>query len=323
MNGRWAGWSVVGALLIVAAVLTEPVLVGLSTYTPFAHLVALRPALALGGMLAALAVLLCALMVNHRGEDRPTRLSAALAILVLFTSANAGIVLARGASAPAALPEDKLPGDIDVLAFNTLDTIDGPVAIRDLIAEHDPDVVMLPETQTPDAEAIAGTEFDVFMGIGRPGGSAPTGLLVSADLGEYQHVEGPDTEYGLVGAEPTSGSGPVFYAVHIASPVAERMQLWRDELDLVTDICDQRTQVIMAGDYNSTIDHAPLRDTTCLNASVGTRSVGTWPTALPSLLGTPIDHIFADRTAFTAAGSAVVELPGSDHRALLARLRPA
>lgn len=319
---RWAGWTVVGLLVVLCALLLDPAVVGLSTYEPVAHLVAIRGWLVLGAGLTAAALLGCAAMVRRRGEHRPHRLLAATVALALFAGANLGLLWSRGLTAPEALAADKGAGELDVLALNTYNTSDGPAAVAELIAEHEPDVVTLPETEHAAAVQIAGDDYQVFMGVGGPGGSAPTALLVSPSLGAYERIDGPDTEYGMVGATPVDGNGPTLYGVHTASPVGERMALWRDELELVMGICDQTANIIMAGDFNATIDHAPLRDASCANGSAGSGGVGTWPVALPAFLGSPIDHVFSDPAAWEPIGSAVVELPRADHRGLLVRLRP-
>jgi endonuclease/exonuclease/phosphatase (EEP) superfamily protein YafD len=314
------GWSVVGLLVVGSTMLTDPSLLGLSTYQPIAHLVAMRGWLALGGFLLAAVLLGCALLVRHRAEHRPTRLAVGFLVLALFASVNVGLLWSRGVSAPESLPDDKRPGDVDVLVFNTFNAVDGPAAIADLVERDQPDVVVLSETLRHDAQLIGGGRFEVFMGLGNPRGSAPTALLVATSMGGYQRIDGPDTEYGIVGAAPLDGDGPVLYAVHIVSPISDRMQLWRDELDLVMGICDDTAGIIMAGDFNATVDHAPLRSTSCVDGSVGSGGVGTWPAGLPPLLGSPIDHVFADPATWTPVASAVLALPASDHRAVLVRL---
>lgn len=310
-------------MLIAAAALTlDPAVVGLSTYTPVAHLVALRGALALGLVLVAAALGMCALLVRHRGEDRPTRLTLVCGVLTLVATLHVGVLVSRGPSASAALPDDKGPGEIDVLALNTYGAVDGAAAIAKVLAEHRADVVVLSEIRLGSALQVAGDDYAVHLGIGRAGRSAPTALLVAGSMGEYEPIDGPELEYGLVGAAPVSGDGPTLYAVHVASPVGRRMQLWRDELELVMGLCAETTNVIIAGDYNATVDHAPLRETSCVDGSVGSGGVGTWPAGLPAALGTPIDHVFTDPGSWTPIASAVITLPETDHRGVLVRLSP-
>lgn len=332
----WIGWSVLGVVVVAAVLSLDPAIVGLSTRTPIAHLIAMRGWLGLGSLLAAAGCLLCALMVRKRGESRPVRLSIAFIALLVVGATHLSVLANRGLTTEEALPDDKQSADVDVLAFNTFDTADGEQVIAELIAQHAPDVVMLSEIREGAAGRIAGDDYQVFVGSGQPGGSAPTALLVAHSFGEYERIDGPDSLYGLVGAHPVSADAatenaaadgdsnlPILYAVHAASPAAERMPVWRAELDMLMDICESTSGIIMGGDFNATVDHAPLRDTACLNGTIGAGGFGTWPSGLPGLLGTPIDHIFTDPQTWQPVASAVTDLPGSDHRAILVRFRPA
>ena len=71
--------------------------------------------------------------------------------------------------------------------------------------------------------------------------------------------------------------------------------------------------MILAGDFNATLDHMAglgvdggdaRRAATTPRARPATRAVGTWPTALPALLGAPIDHVHGDAGTGRSTGSA-------------------
>ena len=110
------------------------------------------------------------------------------------------------------------------------------------------------------------------------------------------------------------------------------MQHWREDLNWLQNAC-VGGNVIMAGDFNSTIDHfaglATAPDAAigeCLDAAVTTdnAAVGTWPAAIPALLGAPIDHVMSTAN-WHATGMRVIETQddsGSDHRPVLAQLTP-
>src|SRR5690606_24064768 len=91
--------------------------------------------------------------------------------------------------------------------------------------------------------------------------TASTALLVSAALGEYVRTPGPDTSLGSVRAEPATGVGPVLVAVHPSPPTGDRHERWLADLAKVTSLCRPRTApgLIVGGDLNATVDHAPLR----------------------------------------------------------------
>ena len=79
----------------------------------------------------------------------------------------------------------------------------------------------------------------------------------------------------------------------------------------------------MAGDFNATLDNGPLRAALggCVSAASGLDAlVGTFPSSLPRWFGIQIDHVFVPRGT-TTLDFAVHDLPGSDHRAVVARLR--
>src|SRR5207245_2790152 len=75
---------------------------------------------------------------------------------------------------------------------------------------------------------------------------------------------------------------------------------WRAGLAWAAARCSERN-VLMAGDFNATLDHFAGLGTgsgtlrTCRDGALATRNaaVGTWPTSMPALIGTPIDHVLA------------------------------
>ena len=135
-------------------------------------------------------------------------------------------------------------------------------------------------------------------------------------------------------AQPTarldlpSGQSVQLVCVHSRPPKApwsrDAVARWRDALSMLPPPGD--TPVILAGDFNATLDHAQLRrllrlghHDTALQA--GTALIPTWRPyrpGCPALL--TIDHILIDPRCAVRATS-VHRLPGSDHRALYARLR--
>lgn len=131
-------------------------------------------------------------------------------------------------------------------------------------------------------------------------------------------------------ARPADGTGPTLVAAHAAPPFF--MGDWSAGLAWIAERCSE-PDVIVAGDFNATLDHfAGLREPgadvgACRDGALasGSGAVGTWPSNLPVLLGTPIDHVVASQTWEITGFHVVMELDGqgSDHRALLTRLRPA
>ncbi|MCU1583401.1 MAG: endonuclease/exonuclease/phosphatase family protein, partial [Microbacteriaceae bacterium] len=104
------------------------------------------------------------------------------------------------------------------------------------------------------------------------------------------------------------------------------------DLAWLNTICESKN-VIVAGDFNSTLDHlaglgADASHTlgNCTDAALktGNAAVGTWPTAIPALLGAPIDHVMVTDD-WRVTGMRVVQnldTAGCDHRPIVVQLQP-
>ena len=82
--------------------------------------------------------------------------------------------------------------------------------------------------------------------------------------------------------------------------------------------------LIVAGDFNATRDHAPLRNLGgCISAGeqAGIGGLATWPSSTgTTLLGATIDHVLVNGTAWEGKKGRVVTIPGTDHRAVVVQL---
>lgn len=116
-------------------------------------------------------------------------------------------------------------------------------------------------------------------------------------------------------------------AVHPLPPKPEYLPGWRRELGRLRVYAAHRsdTPTLMAGDFNSSQDHAAfrrvldtgMRDTGLL---LGSSRTPTWsPGGLTAPLGPQIDHVLASGD-FRPRSLRFLALKGSDHRALLAEL---
>jgi len=324
--------ALAAALLIVC----WPQLLGLEGTLGVAQLVSLRGMAALVAILLAVLLTLFALL-SHRAR----RFFAGLAVLLLgFAVVSTGVLAVRGFTGGAF--QTVADGDLVVLSWNTLGDAPGAEAIAELATAHDADVVALPETSHEAGEAVRA----LLAASGRPmqlvelqldqiSKARSTVLLISTALGEYRRDDSVGTTPTLpsVVAVPVDGTGPTIVAAHPVSPITAEMGNWRDGLDWLAERCaDPGADVIVAGDLNSTLDHwagrgsdvglASCRD---VARAVGSAAVGTWPTMLPPLLGAPIDHVLAT-DSWQAVGFRVIESSdgaGSDHRPVVAQLRPA
>lgn len=337
MLPRTLGWAFVLGTAALAAVLLWPQAFGLQNQWIAAHVVALRGAAALCAAVASVLFVVLALGRSAR------RFGAAMAaILMLFAVGNAAVLAVRGVGAggaPAAAASDS----VTVLSWNTLGEVPDAATIADLALAEGADVVVLPETTAPLGEQVAIAMRDG----GRPmwvhtqffdqvAKARSTTLLISPDLGDYQVVSaaapgppGNTNTLPTVVADPVSGTGPRIVAVHAVAPIRWELRNWRSDLDWLAEQCTGE-DVIMAGDFNATVDHFAGRGTDggdlgrCSDAAAagGAGGLGTWPTGVPPLLGSPIDHVMST-PAWTVEGVRVIEGlddAGSDHRPVVATL---
>ena len=336
------------AALGVLTVFAWPQLLGLQNADIVAHAVSLR------GLAVVVAVALLGLLTVVFLLARSMRgtIGVLMVALLLFGAVNVGVLVNRGlgfeTATAAAAATAEVPGDggasITVLSWNTLGDAPGAEAIAALAVDEGADVVTLPETTEDTGVLVA----EAMRAAGRPmwmhtvafdlvSKARSTTLLISPDLGDYAVTSAPES--GAPGntavlpsvvAVPVDGTGPTIVAVHAVAPIQRQMDNWRDDLDWLAGQCSG-TDVIMAGDFNATLDHLGqgVSETgaalgRCRDAALqaGTAGVGTWPAWAPSLLGSPIDHVLATNN-WKVDSVRVIESEddsGSDHRPLVATL---
>lgn len=321
--------AVAAALLVVA----WPQLFGLQRTPLVAHAVSLR------ALAASIAVGLLLLIVVVAMFARGFRsLAASLSVmLVAFVLINAAVLSTRGFGGQPVV--EAQAGELTVLTWNTLGPATEPEAIAKLALEVRADIVTLPETTLETATQVA-----VLM---REGGrpmwantlaynddlpAQSTSLLTSTELGQYDYDSlAPSTAVlPTMVATPRSGNGPTIVAVHAVAPLPHQFDNWRADLQLLAHFCAGEN-IIMAGDFNATLDHLTGLGAqpgfalgNCTDAAMqgGSAALGTWPTRLPAILGTPIDHVMATSDWSVTAVQVIQSLDesGSDHRPLVATL---
>lgn len=334
---RLLGLLITVLTAIAVAILTWPQFFRLERTFPIAQIVSLRAVtVVLLAVLGMLFLLLCL--------ARPLRAFAGTMAAIAFVGAVAGggILIARGVGS-GGLPETT-EASVRVMTWNTAGgAADAETIARTAVAMQ-ADIVSLPET-TEDvgiAVAVAMRDLGAPMWVHNEnyeGWDANwTSVLISPDLGDYAVVESTvdgttnTSEVPSVVAMPVDGNGPIVVAVHAVAPRQAYMADWRSDLQWLADQC-ATDSVIMAGDFNATLDHmanlgvggADLGRCHDGAAATGTGGVGTWTTSVPSLLGTPIDHVLST-SGWVATGSVVLtslDASGSDHRPLVVQLEPA
>jgi endonuclease/exonuclease/phosphatase (EEP) superfamily protein YafD len=281
---------------------------------PLVPVIAFTPYAAAGSVLpAALAVVL---------RRWPAAGVAALTSATLL----AGVV-------PRALPgADAAPGRprLRVLTANLLAGAADPATIVDLVRREGVDLLALQE-YTPVAEAaLAGLGLGDLLPhrVTNPiAGTAGSALYARHPLREtgVRHNTGGFTQaYATV---DVPGAGPLYVeSVHPAAPYSLAvLDAWRADLAAQTPASPDGPVRVLAGDFNATLDHAPLRrllDTGYRDAAAtaGAGLVGTWgPYDGDPIPPVTIDHVLADRRVGIVSVS-VYPVPGSGHRAVLAVL---
>ena len=336
---RLTGILVTVLCAIASAVLTWPAFFRLERVYPVAQIVSFRGIVAAAFAIAVVVGLLLALI-------RPIRvLALSLTVVAAIAAvANGAILAGRGGLGTDALPA-KTDSAVRVMTWNTAGPATSPETIAKIAVAMDADIVALPETTIETGERVAIAMRDLGHRMWAHHAQDPstewdagsTTLLISPDMGEYAVIESSldgtsntSTVPSAV-AMPTDGDGPIVVAAHAVAPRPSYMQEWRDDLQWLADQC-ATANVIMAGDFNATVDHMSALGVgggtlgLCRDSAVasGNGAIGTWSVGMPAVLGTPIDHVMTS-SKWEATGSLVLRSmddSGSDHRPLIVQLEP-
>jgi endonuclease/exonuclease/phosphatase (EEP) superfamily protein YafD len=301
---------------VLAAVLVVPDVLRLDRISPFSQLVAFRPVLASAA--AVVAVVLGLLAISFR----PLWPFAAVLGVVVAIAAVLVVPRTIRTSAPAQGRQ------YTVLAFNAYVGRADVYALAELIQTERPDLVALPETGArfrarlaPLVRPLGYRILTADDGSGREV-RGMTALAAGA-LGDVQTCAPNGTSYPHVEVRGGALRDLRFVGVHLAPPRAPTVARWRSDLAALARWCSGDSPVIIAGDLNATLDHSALREAMrgCSDAAAqrGAGLIGTWPSNRPRWLGPQIDHVLVT-DGISAQSFDVIDIPGSDHRAILTRL---
>lgn len=115
--------------------------------------------------------------------------------------------------------------------------------------------------------------------------------------------------------------------VHTRAPVGVGLPKWRSDLETLARLVARPGNVVLAGDFNASYDHAEFRRVLQGNGqpmvdvgmAQGSRLVPTWPMADYALPGITIDHLVTSPSV-RSADYTVHRVPGTDHAAIMATL---
>ncbi|GEL25895.1 endonuclease [Pseudonocardia sulfidoxydans NBRC 16205] len=313
----WVRFAVAAALTVLAVLVALPDrLWGLDRVAPFAQIVAFRPYVVVAVGLLGLVFLVATVFRR--------RLWPVAAGLLAVAVAGTAIVAPRLVADP---PPPAGASTLTVLAFNVWEGRATPAALADVIRTERPDLVSLPEAGIRFGDRIAplvaplGYRVQSSTGRGVPDVAGVT-VLVADSVGPVTVTVGTSMEIPYL--EVTGGRLDAlrFAAVHPRSPLPDRLDVWAADLSRLGTWCAGGGPAIVAGDLNATFDHSVLRDAArgCGDAAEQ-RGQGLTPTWGPwgRTLGPQIDHVLAT-SGITAESVRFLDLPGSDHRAVLTRL---
>lgn len=230
---------------------------------------------------------------------------------------------------PAAPISDAAQGAPKVTVYSHNVLFDNPVPeqLWSDIAERDADVVMLQELSINDLKALEKTEaYDKYAFRFTKATTSTDGLAI------WSKYPLADTELVTSAGFPqmratieVDGKHVVLWCVHTMAPVAG-VDDWKADFSTLTKRVEKEDgHVVMAGDFNATMDHAPLRkliddaSLTDVHTDLGKGSLHTWPVddGFARRLGglVRIDHgLVSDNVTPLHGGAA--NGAGSDHRSI-------
>ena len=220
-----------------------------------------------------------------------------------------------------------------ILTANLLAGRGSADALAELAARKDADVVFVQELTDGAAGRLHRAGLSAFLPHTTGPGTSP-GRLGSTIYSRFPllaaaaPVAGPSAARATARLTLPTGQVVRLICVHAQppkppwSPAATAR--WRGQLSALPP--PGADPVILAGDFNSTVDHAAFRRLLALGYADAAGQVGrglalTWgprPHLPPALLA--IDHVLVSRPCAVLATSTHV-LPGSDHRAVYAEVR--
>ncbi|MDN3297718.1 endonuclease/exonuclease/phosphatase family protein [Streptomyces ficellus] len=307
---RAAAWAA-GLLLVVPTVVGGCRLIGTDAVTPVPQLLALLPWLAVPAGLALLLAL----------PARRAPLTGWAAVVLAVTVWSVRPYGPEGTRA-----EGPVTAELRVLTANVeFGGATEPLAAA--VRRERPDLVFVSECDPHCAEALAtGTGYRYGAHVAAAG-SAGSVILGARPLTARPAL--PGTTLGMPGATARLGGKDVtLQLAHPMPPLPGHTGTWKRELARLSDFAaaHKGRSVILAGDFNATQDHAAFRsvlDSGALHDAArlaGAARTGTWPQgARPVPPYAQIDHVLVSAD-FSVRGVRFLDLPRTDHRALLVDL---
>jgi endonuclease/exonuclease/phosphatase (EEP) superfamily protein YafD len=260
-------------------------------------------------------------------------LAIALALRRWAVAAIAGIsaVALATAVAPRALggPQTALANGqtLSLMTVNLRYGHGDPATVLRLARQHHVDVLSLQELTPAAARRIdaagARTRYP-YRVLDARSGAHGSGLLSRLPLSDVRRPRGTPHAMPQAHVALPGGGTVLVKCVHTIPPLGGDVARWREELSTLPHAVPGGELRILVGDFNATLDHHELRTLIATGYrdaadTVGIGLTGTFRAGRRLPIRIAIDHVLADRRTHVTAAS-VEPVPGSDHRALLARL---
>ena len=307
-------WRAVIAWVVVAPCAAWVVVraLGLERGWPMVPLLAYTPLAAAGSVLAAVA----AALLRVRLAAAVAALCAVALIVLVAPRALGGPTEAEGPSGPR----------LRVMTANVYQRPDAVPGLVAIVRRTRPHVLSLQEVTPAVARALEDSQLRRLLPERvqdpRTGGFG-SALYARVRL---QRGESPVGQTLTVARARVRGALPVeLFAVHPRAPLRPgNMDEWEGDLEALPAATPRGAVRILAGDFNSTLDHAALRRLLGAGYEDSAEQVGsglraTWPSNRRFPPPVTIDHVLADERCGVRSAR-VVEVPRSDHRAVIAEL---
>lgn len=201
-----------------------------------------------------------------------------------------------------------------------------PATIVGLVRDHDVDLLATEELTPPALVGLirAGLTDVLRYHYNQPIASGAAGIGIWSRYPISDPVADPRFLLGLrhVGIA-VPGAPLTFVVTHVSAPYPQPPDLWRSDFERLPGVLaalPDDAPVLVAGDFNATVDHAPFRAVLDAGYADGADQAGAGylPSYPADRLYPPmiaIDHVLTRDAVATAADTFTVA--GSDHRSLI------
>jgi endonuclease/exonuclease/phosphatase family metal-dependent hydrolase len=251
--------------------------------------------------------------------------------LIATIGAGAALVLA-GCVLPRAIPDrDRGPStgfDLTVMTINMYIGRADPGAIVRLVRRDDVSILAVQEFTGPAEDGLAAAGLGLLLPYQALAADPAHGTVGSGLYSRFP-MTGQGSERGAGGnlqayatIQPPHARALALESAHPLAPYAKSaLKWWRADLAAEPTPRPDGPLRVLLGDFNSTLDHAPVRALIRRGYRDAADATGkglapTWGTRVPPIT---LDHVLVDKRIGVRKVS-VHRIAGSDHRAVIAEL---